>query len=130
MPKLMFEKAIEAQAEDRFVFGAFDQDALIGICGYVPFTLEDVLGLENGGTIIQMYVRSSYSGRKIGLKLTQAVAAEAFENPNIDRIVLGVREGNMPAIRVYEQAGFERFPAEGGREGASDKGFRVLVLQR
>ena len=57
--------------------GAFDQDELIGICGFVPFSLDDMMALPRAGTIIQMYVRSAYSGRRIGLKLAKAVVDEA-----------------------------------------------------
>ena len=71
------------------------------------------LKLGNAGTIIQMYVQSAYRGRKIGLGLVQAVLAEAFKNPDMEKVVLGVKEGNLSAIRVYEQAGFRTYKALG-----------------
>ena len=70
LPKLMFETAIEAPVDERFVMGAFDQAELIGICGFVPANDQQ---LQNTGTLIQMYVRAAYSGRKIGLNLVKAV---------------------------------------------------------
>jgi RimJ/RimL family protein N-acetyltransferase len=106
MPKLMFEKAIEQPYDSRFVIGAFEQKELIGICGFVPFTLDFFHDLEEAGTIIQMYVKPAYRGRKIGLDLVKAVIEEAFKLLGITKIVLGVKEDNMNAIRVYKKAGF------------------------
>jgi len=107
LPKLMFEKALEQPVDGRFVIGAFDQESLIGICGFIPFVLDSKDDLDNTGTIIQMYVKSAYRGRKVGLGLIKATLHEAFKIPGIEQIVLGVKKGNMSAIRVYEQAGFE-----------------------
>jgi len=94
------EKANEQQVDDSFVIGAFDQKELIGICGFITFVLDDVIDLSNTGTIIQMYVRSTYSGRKIGLNLTNATIREAFSISDVNQIVLGVRETNMSAIMI------------------------------
>jgi RimJ/RimL family protein N-acetyltransferase len=129
LPKLMFEKSLEQPVDDRFVIGAFDQKTLIGICGFIPFVLDNSLGFSNAGEIIQMYVRSAYSGRKIGLGLVKAVIDEAFKISGLEQIVLGVQEGNMSAIRVYEQAGFLTYTIEGsGEEG--DVGYRIMVIRR
>jgi ribosomal protein S18 acetylase RimI-like enzyme len=129
-PKLMFEKAIEQPYDERFVVGAFDQKAIIGICGFVPFTSEDFPDLESAGTIIQMYVKPTYRGRKIGFNLVKTVVDEAFRLPNIDKVVLGVREGNTSAIRVYKQAGFLTYsPSEIKTEGHDDA-FRKMIIHR
>ena len=105
LPKLMFERALVRPYDDRFLFGAFDGRTLIGICGCVP--LQDDDGTYSGqAEIIQVYVRAAYSGRKIGLRLVTAVVEEAFKLPYIQQVVLGVKENNLSAIRVYEQAGF------------------------
>jgi len=108
LPKLMFERAFEEQMEDRFVIGAFDNDKLIGICGFAPHKSEEGQPqLSNAGMIIQVYVKEEYRGRKIGLALTNITIDEAFEMKEIDQIILGVKKGNISAIRVYEQAGLE-----------------------
>ena len=130
LPKLMFEKALERPVDDRFVVGAFDQEELIGICGYLPFVPNEVLDLSRAGIIIQMYVRSTYSGRKIGLNLTQATIREAFRAPDINQIVLGVRTGNIPAIRVYEQAGFQPYHSEGDGGETDNIGFQIMTIHR
>jgi ribosomal-protein-alanine N-acetyltransferase len=127
LPKLMFEQAMEQPVDDRFVIGAFDGEVLIGICGFLPFGPDDFLEMANTGTIIQMYVRSAYRGRKIGLGLVQTVLAEAFKNPDMEKVVLGVKEGNLSAIRVYEQAGFRTYQA-GGREAEMQEEGRMMII--
>jgi RimJ/RimL family protein N-acetyltransferase len=124
LPKLMFEKALEQPVDNRFIFGAFDQGELIGICGFLPFAKVNDLELSHTGTIVQMYVRSTYSGRRIGLSLVIDTLRDAFKDPQIEHIILGVKEGNMSAIRVYEQAGFQPYNAGG------DEGFRMMVFHR
>jgi ribosomal protein S18 acetylase RimI-like enzyme len=122
LPKLMFQKALEQPVDDRFVMGAFDQQVLVGICGFIPFVFDDHHDLGNAGTIIQMYVKPAYRGRKIGLNLAQATIQEAFKISGIEQIVLGVREGNMSAIRVYEQAGFRTYN--------ENDSFLTMIIQR
>jgi RimJ/RimL family protein N-acetyltransferase len=130
LPKLMFEKAIEQPYDSRFVVGAFDQKEIIGICGFVPFASEYFQDLENAGTIIQMYVKPTYRGRRIGFNLVKTVVDEAFRLPDIDKVVLGVKEGNLSAIRVYEQAGFLNYsPAENETERHDDS-FRTMMIHR
>lgn len=109
LPKLMFEAALEEPVDERFVIGSYDGEDLVGIFGYVPFVMDDSLEPGSTGTLIQMYVRPAYRGKKIGLGLTKAVVEEAFKDPEITQIVLGVKEGNVSAIRVYEEAGFRTY---------------------
>ena len=130
LPKLMFEKAIEQPTDDRFVIGAFEQQILVGICGFIPFVPDNNRHLSNAGSIIQMYVKSEYSGRKIGLSLVKAVIHEAGKISDIEQIVLGVKEGNMSAIRVYEQAGFLTYKAEGSETEVNNAGFRTMIIRR
>ena len=129
-PKLMFEEALERPVDDRFIIGAFDQDMLVGICGFVPFVLESFLELDHVGTLIQMYVGSTYRGKKVGLNLTTAVTKEAFKIPGIEQVVLGVRQDNLSAIRVYEQAGFLVYNSEGGDREVESLGFCQMILGR
>jgi RimJ/RimL family protein N-acetyltransferase len=130
LPKLMFEKAIEQPADDRFVIGAFDQQALIGICGFILIVPDHNQHLSNAGAIIQMYVKSAYSGRKIGLSLVKAVIHEAFKISGLEQIELEVKKGNMSAIRVYEQAGFQTFNTEGGEAEINKGSLRFMIIRR
>lgn len=129
MPKLMFEAAIEEPVDERFVIGAFDGEDLAGIFGYVPFAMDESLDAGRAGTLIQMYVRPAYRGQKIGLGLTKAVVEEAFRDPELEQIVLGVKEGNVRAIRVYEEAGFRTYKS-GGCETERDECGRWMIIAR
>jgi RimJ/RimL family protein N-acetyltransferase len=129
MPKLMFEAALEEPVDERFVVGAFDGQDLVGIFGYVPFAMDESLDAERAGTLIQMYVRPAYRGQKIGLGLTKAVVAEAFQDPELEQIVLGVKEANVRAIRVYEEAGFWTYKS-GGCEAEQDECGRWMIIDR
>lgn len=126
LPKLMFEKALEQPVDDRFVMGAFDHQALIGICGFIPF-VRDNDDLRNTGVIIQMVVRPAYRGRKIGLGLIKAVLQEAFKLSGIDQVVLAVVKGNLRAIRVYEQAGFETYNLAGRETDVNNDELRMII---
>lgn len=122
LPQLMFEKALVQPYDKRFVLGAFSQDELIGICGFVPSNDFDLL---HTGTLIQMYVKATYHGRKIGLNLVKALLQAAFNIPAIEQVVLGVNVGNLGAIRVYGQAGFQTYQSE-----TNDGEFRIMIIHR
>ena len=130
LPKLKLEEAIEHPVDEIFVIGAFDQEELIGICGFLPFVPKAILDLTNAGLIIQMYVRPTHRGRKIGLNLTKITVQEAFRVSDFERIVLGVREENISAISVYEQAGFETLEMDNFNGDANSSEFRIMIIQR
>lgn len=112
LKKLMFERAIEERAGDRLMMGAWHRDALIGICGLLAFNFYDV---PKHGVIIQMYVQDLYRGKRIGLALVRATLEAAFGAFDIDGVVLEVKIHNERAIRVYRQAGFERFEVDASK---------------
>ncbi|MEM7536935.1 MAG: GNAT family N-acetyltransferase [Chloroflexota bacterium] len=105
-PKLAFEGFIEAQTLGKFVMGAFDKDNLIGICGY---TKDNDFELKQTGTLIQLYVQDAYRGQKVGLHLVQKTVAEALQQGDVTDIVLEALPHNIPANRVYKQAGFRHY---------------------
>jgi ribosomal protein S18 acetylase RimI-like enzyme len=110
--------------------GAFEDRELIGICGFLPFVTQKNIVLSDSGEIIQMYVKSAYRGKKIGLHLVEAVVEQAFRLPAIKQILLGVMEGNISAIRVYEQAGFETYKVVVGEVEVNHNGGRFMIIRR
>ncbi len=104
--KLAFETYIEQQTKDKFIVGAFDGEALIGICGFAG---DNNKKSRHRGTIIQMYVKPAYSCKGIGLQLLQTTIDEAFKIPGIEQLVLGVITSNDSANKIYEKAGFKEF---------------------
>jgi RimJ/RimL family protein N-acetyltransferase len=105
-PVLRMEAMIGSGSEEAFVVGAFDGEVLIGICG---ISRDPAGKRRHAADVIQMYVRESYSGRKVGLGLIQAAMAEAWKIPELNQLVLSVMTCAQPAARVYAQAGFEQF---------------------
>ena len=106
LPKLAFETYIEEQKPDKFTVGAFDGDALIGICSV---DIETRKKTRHIAEIIQMYVKPEYKGNKIGLHLLQTAMQEAFKDPEVQLLKLSVVTTNESAYRIYDQAGFKEY---------------------
>jgi len=98
--KLGLESDIENETFEKFVYGAFSNNALIGICVLVKDEM-------NIGTIYQMYVQDSFQGKNIGSKLVEEVIKEArIRYGGID-IFLEVLRDNFKAYRLYKKIGFK-----------------------
>ena len=98
--ELGLESDIENQTFEKFVYGAFSNNELIGICVLVKDEM-------NIGTIYQMYVQDSFQGKNIGSKLVEEVIKEArIRYGGID-IFLEVLRDNFKAYRLYKKIGFK-----------------------
>ena len=106
LPKLAYELYIESGDSNHFTVGAFDGDALIGICS---FNRDGRGKVKHIGEIVQMYVKPEYAGQKVGLRLIEAMIAEAFSDESVEQLLLNVVTTNVSANRVYEQAGFVEY---------------------
>ena len=98
-----------------------DYEALIGledavflvICGGGGATDEAVLGYgcirqaADEGDLLSIAVREDLRGTGCGTRLLDALLSGA-EAKGTERVFLEVRESNLPAIRMYEKAGFEK----------------------
>lgn len=74
--------------------------------------------------LIGMFVRESGRGRGVGKALVQAALAAASARSGILVVTLTVTDGNEPAIKLYESAGFESFGIE-PMAIATPSGFRA-----
>ena len=101
-----FEQSIDSSARTAFVRGAFDGDSLVGIC---RFQQEGWGKTRHRGGLQSMYVRPACAGRGIGRLLVQQAVAEAFADPAIQLIMLGVVADNAAANRLYESLEFEEY---------------------
>lgn len=101
--KLKFEVFLKEENADNFMFGAFDGEKLIGICG---FSRELRAKTEHRGEIVQMFVDPQYTSKNIGFELLQKTIEKAFKNAAIEQIVLSVVAENKAANRLYEKLGF------------------------
>ena len=105
-PKFMFETFIEDESPDHVMFGAFDDDRLIGITGFNRMARQRAM---HRGELVQVYVDPNYRGQNIGEKLIRFVLEDAFGLDGIEQIQLSVIAGNDRAIRLYEKLGFKTF---------------------
>lgn len=103
---LPFEERLTADASPAFMLGAFDGDALVGICAFVS---ETWLKTRHRGELHQVYVRPAYAGRGLGHRLVRAAVEAGFARPSIEQITLGVIASNAAASRLYERLGFEQY---------------------
>lgn len=114
-PKFMFETFIEEESPDHVMFGAFDQERLIGITGFNRMARQRAM---HRGEIVQVYVDSTYRGQSIGEKLIRRALEYAFAQDGIEQVQLSVIASNQTAIRLYEKLGFKTF-------GVQPKYFKV-----
>lgn len=89
-----------------FIYGAFEENRLIGICGFVQETKSKT---KHNGEITQMYIDPVFSGRGIGSSLLRASIDRAFSDNVIEQIRLTVIASNDRAVDLYKKMGFERY---------------------
>jgi ribosomal protein S18 acetylase RimI-like enzyme len=105
-PKFMFETFIETDSPDHVMFGAFEEERLIGI---TAFNRMARLRAIHRGELVQVYVDSNYRGQNIGEKLIRGVLDYAFALNGLEQVQLSVIAGNKTAIQLYEKIGFKTF---------------------
>ena len=76
---------------------------LAGLCWCVLF--DPGTGLE--GEVAEVYVDPAYRSRGLGGRLLRQ-AVELFRERNVTFACVWTRESNPQAVRLYEEAGFER----------------------
>ncbi|KAA2222620.1 GNAT family N-acetyltransferase [Chryseobacterium sediminis] len=107
--KFRIESDIEEETPERFVFGAFAQHELVGICTFVK-------NENSTGSIYQMYVKKEFQGKNIGQGLIEAVIAEASQKFKGIEIILEVTPGNDKAYNLYRKIGFQEIPNTSSEE--------------
>lgn len=105
-PKFMFEAFIENGSPDHVMFGAFDEERLIGITGFNRMARQRAM---HRGEIVQVYVDSNYRGQNIAERLIRRALEYAFALDGIEQIQLSVIANNQTAIKLYEKVGFKAF---------------------
>jgi RimJ/RimL family protein N-acetyltransferase len=104
-----FLRSALAPSDDAAMFGAFVEDALVGMVGIVrnPGQKE-----RHKALIWGMYVRSAYRRTGGGESLLRAAIHQAQSWPGVQQVHLSVTEVAAEAKRLYERNGFQ----EWGRE--------------
>ena len=97
--KLSMEYEIEKQSYNKFVYGLFFDNKLIGICTFVK---DDM----NFGNIYQMYLEPEFQGKKLGQQLLVKTLQEARKRFEEIEIFLEVQVHNNKAKELYLKMGF------------------------
>lgn len=105
-PKFSFETYIETNSPDHVMFGAFDEQWLIGIAGFNRMARKRD---HHRCELVQVYVEPAYRGQNIGEKLLRIVLDFGFNLDGIEQIQLSAVASNTMAIRLYEKLGFKTF---------------------
>ena len=106
VPILPFERFIQQQHPDHFMLGAFLDNQLCGICGFERAARRRT---RHRGELVQLYVAPTATGQGIGGRLVAGVVTEAFLDPALTQIILGVIADNHAALAAYRRAGFREY---------------------
>jgi RimJ/RimL family protein N-acetyltransferase len=94
---------IERLEGGHFTLGAWRATRLLGAIGCER---EPRLKVRHIGHLVGMMVRPEARGTGIGAALLEACIAEARRAQGLELLTLSVTAGNLPALRLYERAGF------------------------
>lgn len=106
LPELFFEGAIKNSDTNAKIFGAFNENDLIAICGY---TREKGIKTKHKALLVQVYTKPEYRGKNISYELMKYMIDKMFEDETLEQITLGVVSDNHAAIKVYERLGFKEY---------------------
>jgi RimJ/RimL family protein N-acetyltransferase len=101
-----FDKIVSEQSKLDFLMGAYFDNKLIGICGFIN---EKRLKTKHIGEISGMYVATEFSGQKIGSRLLSITLKTAFDNLDLEQIILAVADKNQTAQTLYKKFGFVEY---------------------
>lgn len=94
---------------DEYVFSIVESDSLKQVVGSLALYNFSDTSCELGKIMVG---HDNAHGKKVGLNAVISALKVAFIHMEMEKVVLHVQVANVPAIRVYEQAGFARV-AEG-----------------
>lgn len=103
---LKFDDVISKNNGTDFLMGAFENEHLIGICGFMQEKRTKTMHI---GEISQMYVKPESGKQGVGANLLRLSIEKAFLNKTVDQIMLGVVQSNAQAIHVYLKTGFKQY---------------------
>lgn len=125
-PKLYLEQLIEQNNPNVIFFGAFSDNDLIGIAGFIR---ESRPKTRHHGSIVSMYVKPDFHGRKVGENLLRGLIKDVFALEGIEAANLAVVADNPSAIKLYERIGFETFGVQKNYFKHGDKYWDLKSMQ-
>jgi ribosomal protein S18 acetylase RimI-like enzyme len=102
---LKFDKIITEKNGIDFLLGAFENENLIGICGFIQ---QKKIKTRHIGEISQMYVKPEFNRKGIATGLIKLAIEKVFNN-NVEQIILGVINSNVKALNLYLKMGFIQY---------------------
>ncbi|MGI4857200.1 MAG: GNAT family N-acetyltransferase [Janthinobacterium lividum] len=94
---------------DQVVFGAFVDDALVGVTGLARETLRQI---SHKASVWGVFVAPAHRGQGIAARLLQAATAHANDEWDCIQLLLRVNSVNVPAKTLYTHHGFTSFGTE------------------
>lgn len=104
---LSWFRTVARGAERNATFGAFANDALAGMAGFVAAERQKE---RHKGTLVSVYVSPSLQGEGVGRALVKAVIDHAATQVMILQVT--VSNNNAAAMALYRSLGFVRFGTE------------------
>jgi RimJ/RimL family protein N-acetyltransferase len=104
--QLKFDKIISEDNGTDFLYGAFDEEKLVGICGCIK---ENRVKTKHTAEISHMYLKKEYGGKGIATELLKLSIEKIFSNVVTEQIILGVVASNLQAIKLYKAIGFGQY---------------------
>lgn len=98
-----------SSSNDNFVVGAFDDGQLIGMAG---FFRRHEAKTSHRGHIWGVYISGKYRGQGVGRALLTELLRLSRSLSGIEQVTLAVSSDNLPARRLYEAMGFEKYGCE------------------
>ena len=98
--------------QDHFTLGAFAApvgDAPPELIGAVVCEREARRKVRHQASLLGMVVAPHARGQGVGRALLAAFDTLARQLPGLEQVVLSVTASNLAAVRLYEQAGFQRY---------------------
>jgi ribosomal protein S18 acetylase RimI-like enzyme len=94
---------------DSFVLGAFENDRIVGMVGFVR---QRGPKLRHKGTVWGMYVSPGCRGKGAGRLLMQELIERARRLDGLEQLTLTVVSDNAPARQLYLSLGFQVYGRE------------------
>ncbi|MBS1513847.1 MAG: GNAT family N-acetyltransferase [Bacteroidetes bacterium] len=129
LPELFFETAIKNSDANAKIFGAFNSEELIAICGY---TREKGIKVRHKVLLVQVFTKPEYRGKNVSFNLLKFMIEKIFADETIDVITLGVVSENTSAIKLYERLGFEEYGCQKKyfKDGERYYDQKLMMLER
>ncbi|HSP22452.1 MAG TPA: GNAT family N-acetyltransferase [Planococcus sp. (in: firmicutes)] len=91
---------------DAMTFGAFVNGQLVG---NVTLSRDTGTKLLHRASVYAVYVTRSARGQGIAHRLMQELIEAAYATEEIEQLYLAVSSGNIAALKLYENLGFEKY---------------------